>query len=246
MELQEFEPIIGEAKPELESSDSSPLGPFLFHVYASDSSHLKFSVTDFRSNTFEVVRSLSQLEDMRDSIGIGGSWSEFVDYIIASFKSEDVKLALERHPKSDGAAHAKLIAQKSKGMPRISISLTKLVDAAASEAVATLSLQLFKVFKSMQHLLVQEKKHPYRSMEVTSTEKEKNERIQSQLELPSKKQKLQKMNSSDRADASSTLDTKRASQDLGSTKVANRVLPAYRRARVRGAHLQDTEDDGDS
>lgn len=38
----------------------------------------------------------------RDNIGVGGSWSEFVDYVIASLKSEDVKLVLERQSKSDG------------------------------------------------------------------------------------------------------------------------------------------------
>lgn len=38
----------------------------------------------------------------RDTVGIGGSWSEFVDYVIASIKSEDVKLVLEENAKSDG------------------------------------------------------------------------------------------------------------------------------------------------
>lgn len=38
----------------------------------------------------------------RDSIGIGGSWSDFIDYLIASVKSEDVKLVLEGHSNSDG------------------------------------------------------------------------------------------------------------------------------------------------
>jgi hypothetical protein len=38
----------------------------------------------------------------RDNIGIGGSWSEFVDYVIASIKSEDLKLVMEGHSNSGG------------------------------------------------------------------------------------------------------------------------------------------------
>lgn len=38
----------------------------------------------------------------RDEIGIGGSWSEFIDYVVASIKSEDVKLILEGHSNADG------------------------------------------------------------------------------------------------------------------------------------------------
>lgn len=38
----------------------------------------------------------------RDNIGIGGTWSEFVDYVIASIKSEDVKLVFAGTSKEDG------------------------------------------------------------------------------------------------------------------------------------------------
>lgn len=54
-----------------------------------------------------------------------------------------------------GAAYAKLVAQKSKGMPVISISLTKLVGTAGSEAIANLSLQLFEEFKSIHEFYVE-------------------------------------------------------------------------------------------
>lgn len=54
-----------------------------------------------------------------------------------------------------GAAYAKIVAQKSKGMPRISISLTRLTGSAATEAMAKLSLELFTAFRSMQTLIVQ-------------------------------------------------------------------------------------------
>lgn len=54
-----------------------------------------------------------------------------------------------------GAAYAKLVAQKSKGMPVISISLTKLVGTAGTEAIANLSLHLFEEFNSIHESYVE-------------------------------------------------------------------------------------------
>ncbi|GMY12506.1 U2 small nuclear ribonucleoprotein auxiliary factor-like protein [Fagus crenata] len=257
MGFEDFEPIFGEPKVEWASAqaqDSDPLPPFLFRVHASDPSHLTIHVTDFHSNTWEAVKSVVQLEDMRDNIGIGGSWSEFVDYVIASIKSEDLKLVMEGHSNSGGAAYAKLVGQKLKGMPLIFISLTKLVDSAASEAMANLSLELFKAFKNMRFLLREEQEQTIQLTKVISAEKEKNETIQSQLDYYSKRQKFQKMNATDKADVSAppminglqNSPDKLKDQDAGSTKVTNRVVPAFRRAKVRGAFLQDTEDDKDN
>ncbi|KAK3211484.1 hypothetical protein Dsin_016190 [Dipteronia sinensis] len=252
MGLEEFEPIFGEPKLELVNpKDPSPPGRFLFHVHSPDSSHLSIHVTDFLSNTWEAKRTVSQLEDMRDDLGIGGSWSDFIDYLIASIKSEDVKLVFQTNSHSDGIASAKLVAQKSKGMPRISISLTKLVGSAASEALANLSLGLFETFKSIQHNLIQEQERSCMLTKVISAEKEKNEKIESQLEQHSKRQKSQNMNSSEMSDVSDpsmnngllNSPDKQSARDPVSSKVANRVIPAYRRAKVRGAVLIDTEDD---
>ncbi|KAL6338822.1 hypothetical protein AAG906_023972 [Vitis piasezkii] len=53
-----------------------------------------------------------------------------------------------------GAAYAKLVAQKSKGMPLICFSLAKLENSAASEAMMNLSLELFKSYKNMQNLFI--------------------------------------------------------------------------------------------
>ncbi|XP_048499102.1 uncharacterized protein LOC104894556 isoform X4 [Beta vulgaris subsp. vulgaris] len=158
LDLEEFQPIFGEAKAELEASSAtsngdviSTLNPFLFRVFAADLSHLAFHVTDFRSNTWEALRSVHQLDDMRDSIGIGGSWSDFINYVIASLKSKDVKLVMDWQPKSSvGATSAKLVARKAKGMPLMSIPLTKLGPSAACEAVANLSLELFRAYNILQ------------------------------------------------------------------------------------------------
>ncbi|KAG8643018.1 hypothetical protein MANES_12G157300v8 [Manihot esculenta] len=199
MGFEAFEPIYGEPKVEwakTSDSDSVPLRRFLMQIFAPDYYNLKIQVTDYHSNTFASVKSIMQLEDMRDSIGIGGSWSDFVDYFVASVKSEDVKLVLEKH------SHAYEQGCTSQ--------LTK----------------------------------------VTAIEKDDSGTIHSQLE---KRQKLQKTNSSDKTGAfapsnngSSNSPDKQSARDPVSKKVANRVVPAYRRAKVRGALLQDTEDDKDN
>ncbi|XP_021274376.1 uncharacterized protein LOC110409378 isoform X3 [Herrania umbratica] len=156
--LEEFEPIFGEPKVEWtgSSSGSGQSSGFLFYVHSLDSSHLRIYVSDFRDTTWESVRSVLQLEDMRDSVGIGGSWSDFIHYLLASIKSEDVKLLLEAMPNSSDTKSAKLVAQKSKGMPRISFSLTKLTGSAATDAMANLSLELFKAYKGLQSLFMQD------------------------------------------------------------------------------------------
>ncbi|KAL9393439.1 hypothetical protein Peur_012724 [Populus x canadensis] len=249
--FQEFEPIFN--KPRIGWAKNSNQGSglmdqFLMHIFAPDDNHLKIQVTDYHSNTFEAVKSVMQLDDMRDCIGIGGSWTEFVEYLVASFKAEDVKLVLEKLSDSDGVAYAKLVAQKSKGMPLISISLTKLLDNAARDAMSNMSFGLFKAFKCTKNLVLQEKEHSLQLTKVISAEKERSENIQSQL---GKRQKLEKMNSSDRLDVSGppasngaqNSPDKLAGRDPASTKVTNRVVPAFRRAKVRGALLQDIEDD---
>ncbi|PKA57731.1 hypothetical protein AXF42_Ash016777 [Apostasia shenzhenica] len=45
-------------------------------------------------------------------------------------------------------SHAKLIARKAKGLPRISISLSGLVDLSAKDAAVNFSWQLFKAYKN--------------------------------------------------------------------------------------------------
>ncbi|XP_061993551.1 uncharacterized protein LOC133711442 [Rosa rugosa] len=197
----------------------------LFHLHAPDSLHLGIHVTDFHSNTWEAVRSVSQMDDMQDSIGIG-----------------DTKLVLERPLNSDGAAAAKLVAQKSKGMPKISIAMTKLVDSAATEAIANLSLQLFKEFKSINESYVEERERSMELSKVVSAEKERNDSIQRQLELYTKRQKIQRIGSSDINGAQNSPE-KQATRNTNSTKVVNRVVPAYRRAKVRGTVLQEIEDE---
>ncbi|GFQ02009.1 hypothetical protein PHJA_002344800 [Phtheirospermum japonicum] len=184
MSFEEMDPIFGRVVPEWSppSPHTTPSSPFLYrvHCHGSDHSALRVIATDFQSKTFQAIKSRQQLEDLtlsnfmgtevalfltghyltstqRDDIGIGGSWSEFVDYVAASLKSGDVKLILEGSSKSGGADYAKLIAQKAKGMPRVSFSLSKLVDGAAGEAMANVALELYKEFNDVKSLLIEGK-----------------------------------------------------------------------------------------
>ncbi|GAB4848259.1 hypothetical protein Ancab_002926 [Ancistrocladus abbreviatus] len=257
MGFEDFEPIFGEVKAEYPTDDSVQLNPYLFHVYATDPSRLKFCVTDFRAHTWEADRSIQQLEDMRVDIGIGGSWSEFMDYVISSLTSDNVKLVLEGNPKSMGATSAKLVAQKSKGMPRISISLSKLVDSAAGDAMANLSLELFKSLRDMQKSLVKEQERSCQLTRVFSAEQEKSQILKSQLDaiLYSKKPKLHKtpldkvkmftFANSDTSPVTSGLKStdEHLAAEVQSNKVTKHVVPAHRRSKVRGAILLDTEED---
>ncbi|XP_048128694.1 photosystem I assembly protein Ycf4 isoform X2 [Rhodamnia argentea] len=180
------------------------------------------------------------IEKKRDNIGIGGSWSEFIDYFVASIKSEDVKLVM--HGQSDsGATSAKLVAQKAKGMPLILVTLVKLVDFAARELMGNLSMQLFMALKNTRTSLAEEQE---RSRQLTKLiTAEKNESIQNKLESFSKKQKLPITSALAMSDASDPSTEKVVVQDATSTRVTNRVVPSHRRSKVRGVLLQNPEDD---
>ncbi|EOA32253.1 hypothetical protein CARUB_v10015512mg, partial [Capsella rubella] len=112
----------------------------------------RFHVTNFVSGVWTAILSVLQLDNMRDTVGIGGSWSEFVDYIVASLNSDNVKLLMGQNSVSNGLEIARLVSQKAKGMPRIIVPLTKMTDSSASEAMANLSLELFRAFMNKQPL----------------------------------------------------------------------------------------------
>ncbi|KVH88212.1 hypothetical protein Ccrd_024398, partial [Cynara cardunculus var. scolymus] len=240
MELDDFEPLFGEPNVEWSAATASqvttPVRPFLFQIHAPDSSSLGVNVTDFFSNSFGAVRSIQQLEDMRDDTGIGGSWSEFLEYLVNSIKFGDVKLVLEGHRKSDGPESARLVAQKSKGMPRISVFLLRLVGTAANEVMARLSLDLYKAFKSSHKLLVQEQDgcDQLRKM-LPAAEQEKSEHIQTHVDFPlhSKRHKIHdKVTSSSATTTFHDVSDKQADQNPSPMKASNRVVPAHRRIMV--------------
>ncbi|RWR92787.1 U2 small nuclear ribonucleoprotein auxiliary factor subunit-related protein 1, putative isoform 1 [Cinnamomum micranthum f. kanehirae] len=260
--LEDLQPVLGEAKAEWNittpPSQQSSLSRFIFYVHAIDSSRLRIHASDFRSYTWESIRTVQQLEDLRDVIGIGGSWSEFVAYLIASLSSDNVKLVVGGVLDSTGATSAKLVAHKSKGMPLISIPLGRLMNSSADDAKSNLSFELFNAYKGQRDDIVREQERTCQLTKMLHAEREKSESIQRQLDAVvfSSKRKHQKFGGSDKAfpmsDSLSKVDTapfsekqssdKPSNKDPHSMKVGSRVVPAYRRAKVRGVVLQDDDD----
>ncbi|KAK9111488.1 hypothetical protein Scep_019007 [Stephania cephalantha] len=259
-----LEPIFGEA-----ANAQSGSHPFLFHVHALDASRIRIHVTDFHSHTWEALQSVQQLEELRDNIGIGGSWSEFLDYFISSLKSDTVKLVVvkkrpgeifDNHSVSEAGSSdetiARLTAHKSKGMPLLSISLERLMNSSANDAMSNLSLELFKAFKSRCNGTIKEDGSLDKLSKKFSAEQEKDVCIQNIPDVSplSKKQTIPKFDLSDKVfHAGKKLDSVSVSAmdysldnqsipDSSPSKVSKRrTAPAYRRAKVRGAILDDTE-----
>ncbi|RZB94471.1 hypothetical protein D0Y65_019175 [Glycine soja] len=221
MAFEDFDPIFSKPKVEVEWASQSSR-PFFFHAYSPDSSHL------------------------RDIVRIGGSWSEFAGYFVTSLKSQDLKLLLELDSSSYGVvSHAKLVAQKSKGMPLITIPLIKLVDsAAAMEVKSNFCSSLSEAFE-------------IKSMEC-SLEKVVSYNISLKEMKPynwnsDKSFKISNSENGVSTDGLQNSPDKQAAWDTGATKVKNRKVPAHRRqytsltlffhrTKVRGALLHDSDE----
>lgn len=273
--FENFDPIFGEAEVEFGESFSELFGrrPFLFYVHALDPSRLEIVASNFHSHTFARVLTVHQLDDLRDDIGIGGSWSEFADYLIASLSSGTVKLVKDD---ASGGVNAKLIAHKSKGLPRISLSLKKLVNSSADDTTANFSLAIFKAFKDKQNDVIKERESLLQAKELLSSEKERSESLQKQLDSLSflSKRKVHKSKASDKkislgtdnatdnstplvsaTQLSSVSETQAptandpgdhngpSGKDTTPTKVNQKAVPASRRAKTRGVSLKDTGDE---
>ncbi|KAK9096237.1 hypothetical protein Sjap_021734 [Stephania japonica] len=165
---------------------SLPLSPsFLFHVFAS-ASNLVIRATDFSAHTLECNKSMAQLEDLRADVAVGGSLSELVDYLVASLNSGNVKLVLGgliETKKFSGATYGKLITYKSKGMPVVTISLGRITNESADNAIGKLSWELFEAFTREHELVAKEQARSYRLSKMLEAEKAKSEDIQDQLRV---------------------------------------------------------------
>ncbi|GLJ04728.1 hypothetical protein SUGI_0002120 [Cryptomeria japonica] len=266
-DLKDFQPLFGEAKAELEAATPHALLPFLYIIQALDGSKLRVQITDFHSNTWETVKTADQLEQLRDEVGIGGSWHDFLSYLGAAFSSDNVKLILGGPTSSVGgygATFAKFTAQKSKGMPRVSIYLKKLADPLASDAMGNISVEIFRAFKQKSDALVMAEGHLSQMSVIMASEKEKTEQLQKQLETYgfSNKKRGRKVASSQsiyppmrdtslqsEIDATplQTQTPPETSQPLvlgkpPTVKSKARAAPASRRAKQRGVHLADNDD----
>ncbi|KAJ4783268.1 U2 small nuclear ribonucleoprotein auxiliary factor-like protein [Rhynchospora pubera] len=270
-----FDPIFGEAKSELheEPASSSSFRPILFQAYAIDLSRLRILASDFFSLSWGRLLTVSDLEDLRDDIGIGGSWSDFVDYLKSALSTGEVKIV-----SSD--SDAKLVAFKSKGLPRITFPLEKLEGPAVSDANATFSVSLFQAYKNKQKDCLKEQERSSQLMGLLSSEREKNEILQKQIDSLSflSKRKVSKPKIHDTsASTSIQLPTDTVNNSIPSQaqivepitvgtfckkmlkvdgqsscaigrgkqppKVTKRLAPVSRRARVRGVSLKSTAED---
>ncbi|XP_078433969.1 U2 small nuclear ribonucleoprotein auxiliary factor-like protein [Wolffia australiana] len=88
---EQFEALFGEAVV----AEIGFHRPFLFYARPLDPFRIDITVSDFCDHTFERVLTVQDVEDMRDETGIGSSCSEFLEYLISSLSSDDVRLIFE-------------------------------------------------------------------------------------------------------------------------------------------------------
>ncbi|KAH7439025.1 hypothetical protein KP509_04G041400 [Ceratopteris richardii] len=154
--METFEAIFGQAEGSLEEAIPCALLPFVFLLHSSDGKSLRFHVSDFHSNTWQTIRTHELLEDLRDQVGIGGTWDDFIQYIRDAFLSENVKLILGGPASSiggHGATTARVVAQKSRGMPRISLNLEKLTGSPAEDVMGLIMVELLKSYRHKSNAL---------------------------------------------------------------------------------------------
>ncbi|CAL4970576.1 unnamed protein product [Urochloa decumbens] len=191
----------------------------------------------------------------QDDVGIGGSCSDFLDYLYSSFSSAQVKLLF---PAAQGPNTAELVATKAKGLPRITLPLHPVAASELKDVIADFSLALYASYKTKQEHASREQERVSQLMESLASEREKNEVMQKQLEALSflDKRKATKPKlvtdqvpsaplGSDQFIVPVQKQTSVASPSkVPPAKATKRVAHASRRARgVRGALLQDDNDD---
>uniref|UniRef100_A0A0D9ZSW4 Uncharacterized protein n=1 Tax=Oryza glumipatula TaxID=40148 RepID=A0A0D9ZSW4_9ORYZ len=174
--MDAFGSVFGEAKPPV----AMRMRPILFHAhaYTNDVSQLRLLATDLHSLAWDRSLSLSDIDDLRDDVGIGGSCSDFLDYLKSCLSSGEVNLLFTHN----GLDRVHLVATKAKGLPRITISLNTLTHSALNDVIANFSLSLYAAFKTTQDHASREQERASKLMETLSSEKEKNEIMQKQLE----------------------------------------------------------------
>ncbi|OEL13635.1 hypothetical protein BAE44_0025346 [Dichanthelium oligosanthes] len=224
--------VFGEAKPENgdHDADAHPHRPVLFHAHVHSQGPLRVVATDLCSIAWDCSLDMDDLQDLnlfsypcfasdvllasnpdpnpkQDDVGIGGSCSDFLDYLYSSFSSAQVRL---RFPAAQGPGTAELVATKAKGLPRIAISLHPVAASALKDVIADFSLALYASYKTKQEHASREQERVSQLMESLASQRV--------VASPSK---------------------------VPPAKAVKWVAPVSRRARVRGALLQDTEENDD-
>ncbi|VAH17823.1 unnamed protein product [Triticum turgidum subsp. durum] len=230
-----FGAVFGEAKPE----GHPTARPVLFRAHARSAAALRVVATDCHSLAWDCSLSVSDLDDLRDDVGIGGSWADFLDYLKSSLSSGEVKLLFATD------------------------KLHSVTGATTSDIIAEFSLALYGAYRTARELVSKEQEQMSQLMGNLSTEREKNEIMQKQLESLSfldKRKATKPKLLADQVPSVSAVTlvsdqvTAPVQQQISvpspskapPAKVTKRVAPTSRRARVRGALLQDNEDEDDN
>lgn len=267
LNLQRFHSVYGQAEGSLEEAIPCALLPFVFYLHSKDGQSLRLQITDFHSNTWQTIRTPELLEDLRDQVGIGGSWDEFLQYIRDAFASENVKFILGGPASSiggHGATTARVVAQKSKGMPRVSLSLEKLAGSSAEDAMGLITVTLLKAFKHQSDALETEQRAISQLKESLAAAKEETRMLQQHVDAAAYRGKKKgrvgaSQFSADATDASfSQFDAKNGAAQATSgpttedskSKTTGRVallrnkvhLAHAKRAKQRGSRLADADD----
>ncbi|EFJ25812.1 hypothetical protein SELMODRAFT_413797 [Selaginella moellendorffii] len=262
-DLELLEPVFGVASGKVEGRESSAFLPLAFRLRARDARTLDFVVSDFHDNTWEATRSIQQLEDLRDEVGIGGAWSEFVSYIGAAFSSGNVTLVLGGPASAlagRGATSGRIVALKAKGMPRVSIGLVRATD--ASDRMADIAVDACSSWRSLLKSLANEKAEAARCRMELEAEKVDSLIISpddlshdlSQLKTSMLEEKLDEMNPGGKKKKANSKELAMASQSSSGTnqatggevertkaKTKRKVAPISSRSKRKGAKLEDDD-----
>lgn len=216
--LEGFRPVFGEANAELETAAPHALLPMIFFIHALNDGSLRLQITDFHANTWQAFKTLDQLEELRDEVGIGGSWHDFLSYLEAAFSSDNVRVVL--------------------GGPASSIGGYE--EGRISQLMATLAVEKEKVEKLQKQLDAYNFGNKKRGRKVVSSQSIPPSMLDTSNLLPS--QVDPKMLPHTHVPSVPTESQSHVLGKPGTSRSRVRAAPASRRAKQRGAHLADDEE----
>ncbi|KAL2654281.1 hypothetical protein R1flu_022409 [Riccia fluitans] len=184
--VDNFEAVYGQARGEIMGKPGvSTHLPFLFSFQSTDLLHLCLSITDFHNQTWRAEFSVDQLQEMRDEVGIGGTWNEFLVYLRAALASDNVKVIFSGPANpvdGHGPASASVVAQKVKGTPRLSLPVSQLEGSHVQDAMASISLGLFRSCHAQSSVISAEKARASVLESSLVAERARVEKLQEQIE----------------------------------------------------------------
>uniref|UniRef100_A0A0E0DKE6 [RNA-polymerase]-subunit kinase n=1 Tax=Oryza meridionalis TaxID=40149 RepID=A0A0E0DKE6_9ORYZ len=134
MAMDAYRFVFGEAKPPV----AMQMRPILFHAHAhtDDVSQLRLLATDLHSLAWVRSLSLSDIDDLRDDVGIGGSCSDFLDYLKCCLSSGEVNLLFPHNGQECEELCFKILRKMSKNSEGTYSSVYKARDLENGKVVA--------------------------------------------------------------------------------------------------------------